>query len=162
MATRTGRSTPGDGTEGETVNALQAADAARQHLVTTAQGMAQFFRTVERFQLAQQHLTQRAALLHSQAADNLRKAASPMELVSIQGTLLMYQWQEGARYWQEVMVASASIGRDPTESAATDGVMGSPASAAQAATAAAMNAAAPMVQAWQQLFTPPQDGERPH
>jgi hypothetical protein len=167
MATRHARSSSSDATESATEGAdpsiapQAAADVARQQLVVAAQSMATLFRNVERFQLAQQHLAQRAALLHSQAADNLRKATSPMELVSIQGTLLMYQWQEGARYLQELMVAGASMGRGGVEQAG-EGATGSPASAAQAATTAAMGAAAPMVQAWQQMFTPPQEGDRPH
>jgi hypothetical protein len=168
MATRSGRSTSSDasdsatdGTEAGTVAHAAPAEVARQQLVAATQSMATLFRNLERFQLAQQHFAQRAALLHSQAADNLRKATTPMELVSIQGTLFMYQWQEGARYLQELVVAGATMGREGAEPAG-EGVMGSPASAAQAATNAAMNAAAPMVHAWQQMFTPPQEGERPH
>jgi hypothetical protein len=167
MATRNGRSTSSDandsatdGTEANAATQAAAGDVARQQLVAASQSMATLFRNLERFQLAQQHFAQRAALLHSQAADNLRKATSPMELVSIQGTLLMYQWQEGTRYLQELMVAGASMGREGAEPA-VDGSNGSPATAAQAATAAAMNVAAPMVQAWQQIFTP-QEGERAH
>jgi hypothetical protein len=168
MATRSGRSTSSDASDGATdgteasASPQAAADVARQQLVVATQSMATLFRNIERFQLAQQHFAQRAALLHSQAADNLRKATTPMELVSIQGTLFMYQWQEGARYLQEMMVAGASIGSREGSAPPDDGVLGSPASAAQAATTAAMNAAAPMVQAWQQMFTPPQEGERPH
>jgi hypothetical protein len=168
MATRSGRSHSSEASDSATdgsaaITAAQAApaDVARQQLVAATQSMATLFRNLERFQLAQQHFSQRAALLHSQAADNLRKATTPMELVSIQGTLFMYQWQEGARYLQELMVAGSSLGRDGAEPA-SEGTMGSPASAAQAATNAAMNAAAPMMQAWQQMFTSPQESDRPH
>jgi hypothetical protein len=168
MATRSGRSTSSDASDSATdstdthaVPQATGADVARQQLVAATQSMATLFRNLERFQQAQQHFAQRAALLHSQAADNLRKATSPMELVSIQGTLVMYQWQEGARYLQELMVAGAGMGRDGAEPS-IDAAAGTPGSAAQAATAAAMNAAAPMVQAWQHMFTPTQEGERAH
>ncbi|RYY88553.1 MAG: hypothetical protein EOO24_34035 [Comamonadaceae bacterium] len=171
MATRNGRSTGEAGTEqgiegaeGAAAEAspampAQAADFTRQQLVAAATSTAALFRRLERLQLAQQHLAQRAALLHSQAADNLRKATTPMELATIQGTLLMYQWQEGARFWQELLAAGTAPGGESPQASAAEGVMGSPAAAA---TAAAMNAAAPMVQAWQQLFTPAADGQRPH
>jgi hypothetical protein len=168
MATRTTRSSNGQATgaasaaENGAAPPLAGAEMARQQLVLAAQSMAHWCRTVERFQQAQQHLAQRASLLHSQAADNLRKATSPMELASIQGTLLVYQWQEGARFLQELMVVGASAGREG-ELPDVDNAADNPAAAAaQAATNAALSAAGPMVQAWQQLFTPPQDGERPH
>jgi hypothetical protein len=99
---------------------------------------------------------QRAALLHSQAAENLRKASSPVELVSIQSTLVMYEFQEAMRYWQELMSAGAKAGSEMARRApqadAQDGAATSPGAAM---VGAAMSAAAPMADAFQQMFTAP-------
>ncbi|CAA9441446.1 MAG: hypothetical protein AVDCRST_MAG51-3320 [uncultured Ramlibacter sp.] len=143
-----------------------AADMARQQLAVAAESMAQMLRAGERLQQANLHLAQRAALLHRQAAENLRKASSPMELATIQGTLLLYQCQESLRFMQELTFAGARIGSEavesePVQSAAS--AASTPASAAQAAASAAMNAAAPMVQAWQQMmFKGPAEMEKAH
>jgi hypothetical protein len=47
------------------------------------------FRASESFQRKQQQFSQRAALMHSQAAENLRNATSPSELACIHSSLRM-------------------------------------------------------------------------
>jgi hypothetical protein len=133
------------------------AEASRQQMATAVESLGVMFRAAESLQQAQLHMAQRAALLHAQAAENIRKASSPVELVSIQSTLLLYEYQEAMRYWQELMGASAKAGaemarrRAPRE-AADDGVATSPGAAMMGA---AMSAAAPMADAFQQMFTAP-------
>lgn len=136
------------------------ADLTRQQLAFSAETLSAFFRAAEVLQQAQVHMAQRAVLLHRQAAENLRKAETPLEVLSVQANLVTYQFQEGMRFLQEMMVAGAKAGsdagtrvqereQDPTSEAA---------SAAAQVMEAAMNAAGPMAQAWQQMFAAPLNG----
>ncbi|WBY00338.1 hypothetical protein PE066_12730 [Ramlibacter tataouinensis] len=147
-----------------TSGAAAAADMARQQLALAADLWATLLRAGESVQQAQLHMTQRASLLHRQAAENLRKAETPLELMSVQANLLAYDFQESMRYLQELLQAGTRAGSDglsraePREQdAATQA-----ASAAAQAVGAAMNAAAPMAQAWQQMFTAPMAAQKPH
>ena len=136
--------------------AVTAAEIGRQQLAATAEAMSTWFRAAEAIQQAQLQMGQRAALLHSQAAENIRKATSPIELATIQSTLVAYQFQETIRYWQELsMAVSKASGQmmrapqSPADGAATAG------SATASMMGAAMNAAGPMADAFQQMFTAP-------
>jgi hypothetical protein len=140
------------------------AEGARQQTALAAEMVSAMFRASESLQQAQLHMGQRAALLHQQAAENIRKANSPMEIMSVQSTLLSYQWQEALRYWQEFTMAAGRAGTEilrPSTRAQQKGVdrTGAAAESAPSAAAtmvgAAMNAAAPMVDAFQQMFTAP-------
>lgn len=172
MATQTKRTAQtasteaGDATGGALAAASSAADVSRQQLAAAAETMSVLFRAGESIQQAQLQMGQRAALLHSQAAENLRKAASPMEVLTIQSTLAVYQWQEAARFQQELLAAMAKAGsllarpqHDGQEAPATG-----TASAAATMMDAAMSAAAPMASAFQQMFTTPMNGmaQPPH
>ena len=135
-----------------------AAEVSRQQLAATADALSVFFRATEAIQQAQLHMGQRAALLHSQAAENIRKATSPMELASIQSTLLIYQMQEGMRYWQELVAATAKASGElmrPAQAQQDAASGASPGNAATSMMGAAMNAAGPMADAFQQMFTAP-------
>lgn len=156
---RTQQTMAGNGADGAVKQGTAAwAHLTRQQLVWAADTMALMFRAGESLQQAQLHMVQRAALLNQQAAENLRGAETPLELVSIQGNLAMYEYQEAMRYLQELMLAgakaSAASGRTPP---GDEAVASNAASTAADATAqvveAAMNAAVPMAQAWQQMFT---------
>ncbi len=133
-------------------------ELAQRQMVSAVDAMGQLFSRYESLHRAQLHLAERAVLLHRQASDNLRKATTPMELASIQGTLLMYQFQEGTRFWQEWM--GAAMGRTTTDSAlgaslGSTGQGDAAASPAVTAMGAAMTAAAPMAEAIQQMFMAP-------
>ena len=125
-----------------------APEMSRHQFARTADWIATAFRTAGALQQVNAQMSQRAALLHAQAAENARKASSAMELVQIQSSLLVFQWQEMSRYSQEWLLAcSRGLGQSP----------GSAADATSAATGNGANglgdAAAPMVQAWQQMFS---------
>lgn len=157
-----------ESSSGETGADLNAATSAyaemtRQQMAVAADAMSMMFRAGETLQQAQLQMGQRAALLHSQAADNLRKATSPTELMTIQSTLLMYQFQEAMRYMQDLMLAGAKIGQAGRQAQA-DSISASPGSTADGSAAtsaaatmmgAAINAAAPMAEAMQQMFSVP-------
>jgi len=128
-------------------------EMSRQQVARSIDWMAAAFRTGEALQQVNVQMSQRAALLHSQAAENARKASSPTELFQIQSTLVMYQWQEMTRYSQELMLASArALGQPATATLGEQGA-GASSNGMGGMTDAALGAAAPMVQAWQQMFT---------
>lgn len=132
------------------------AEVSRQQLAATAEAFSVFFRATEAIQQAQLQMGQRAALLHSQAAENIRKATSPIELASIQSTLLMYQMQEAMRYWQEMMAATAKASGELMRPGQVQQEAGAGATgAATSVMGAAMNAAGPMADVFQQMFTAP-------
>lgn len=140
-----------------TSGAASAADIARQQLALAADLWANLLRAGEAVQQAQLQMLQRASLLHRQAAENLRKAQTPLELMSVQANLLAYDFQESLRYLQELVQAGARVGSEGIGrfEAREQDVTTQAASAAAQAVGAAMNAAAPMAQAWQQMFTAP-------
>jgi hypothetical protein len=166
MATQTKRTQAGT-TDDANETAANLASAAgtlaeihRQQLAAGAEVLSSFFRATEALQQVQLQMGQRAALLHSQAADNIRKATSPMELVSVQSTLVMYEFQEAMRFSQELVTAMARSGGEmlrPMQAAQNGAAAGSGGTASPAATmmGAAMTAAGPMADAFQQMFTAP-------
>jgi hypothetical protein len=134
------------------------AEMSRQQMAAGVETLGALFRAGEAIQQAQLHMGQRAALLHSQAADNIRKATTPMELASIQSTLAMYEFQEAMRFWQELLAASAKASGEMlrrTQAQQDPAVSSSAPSAAATMMGAAMNAAGPMADAFQQMFTAP-------
>ncbi|TFZ06701.1 hypothetical protein EZ313_08785 [Ramlibacter henchirensis] len=162
MATQTKRTQQGSTDDAnETVAGLAGAagtlaEIHRQQLAASADVLCSMFRAAEALQQVQLQMGQRAALLHSQAADNIRKATSPTELVSVQSTLVMYEFQEAMRYTQELVTALARSGGEmlrPVQAAQG----GNAASTSPATTmmGAAMSAAGPMADAFQQMFTAP-------
>jgi hypothetical protein len=148
----TGNSTDTQRDDGD--GAPQLPEGSRQQVARSIEWLAAAFRSGEALQQVNVQMSQRAALLHSQAADNARKATSPAELLQIQSTLLMYEWQEMTRYSQELMLAWARALGQPTAAIAPEhGAGGATSATLGGLTDAAMGAAAPMVQAWQQMFT---------
>lgn len=135
--------------------AAQLPELSRQQFARSVDLMAAAFRAGQAVQQVNLQMSERAALLHAQAAENARKATSPTELLQIQSTLMVYEWQEITRYSQELMLAcSRAVGQpaaavlgEQTASATS----GSPMAGGLAD--AAIGAAGPMVQAWQQMFT---------
>jgi hypothetical protein len=120
---------------------------SRHQMVAAAEWMAQMF-------AAAQSLHGALHLLHSQAAEDLRVASSPVEVAYIQWGLLVSGAQEGMRCWQDMLLAgmrqapSRAAKQAPEQSPEAQQAEAAAAMAANAASAA-MNAAAPMMQAWQ-------------
>lgn len=148
--------TRGDATTGV---AAQLPELSRQQFARSVDLMAAAFRAGQAVQQVNLQMSERAALLHSQAAENARKATSPTELMQIQSTLMVYEWQEITRYSQELMLACARAVGQPAAAALGEQTANGTAAASKAggladAAMGAMGAAGPMVQAWQQMFTP--------
>ena len=153
-------------------SAVALTQMAQRQMAATAEALSVFYAASHRFQRAQLQMAERAALLHQQAAENLRKATTPADLMTVQMTLMGYEWQECMRWWQDVFLASTSTGNELLKGAqaqqagvASGSSDGDPRGAGGAAAnfvGSAMNAAAPMVDAFQQMFTAPLNSGRPH
>jgi hypothetical protein len=138
-------------------DAHEMADMTREQLALTEDWIAHMFRASESLQRTQQQFSQRAALLHSQTAENLRNATNPNELARIQSGLAMSWMQESVRFYQDMMLIGTRLGSEtlrPGKANAPE-TLDDATSAAASAANAAMNAAAPMMQAWQMLWTAP-------
>lgn len=136
--------------------AAQWPELSRQQFARSVDLMAAAFRAGQAVQQVNLQMSERAALLHSQAAENARKATSPTELLQIQSTLMVYEWQEMTRYSQELMLACSRAVGQPAAAVLGEQTASGTATAAKAGglADAAIGAAGPMVQAWQQMFTP--------
>lgn len=148
--------TKGDATAGAAAVAAQLPELSRQQFARSVDLMAAAFRAGQAVQQVNLQMSERAALLHSQAAENARKATSPTELLQIQSTLMVYEWQEMTRYSQELLLACSRAVGQPAAAALGEQTANGTATAAKAGSLAdaAIGAAGPMVQAWQQMFTP--------
>lgn len=166
MATQTKRTQAeaqaGDGAATPGVAAGALAEITRQQMAAATDMVASMFRAGEGIQRAGLQMGQRLSLLHDQAAENIRKATSPVELASIQSMLLVYQAQETMRYWQELSTAVARAGGEALRTSQGDKAAdtaasqaATPTSAAATMMDAALSAAVPMADALQQMFTAP-------
>jgi hypothetical protein len=131
----------------------QMTEMTRAQMALTDDWLAQMFRTSESLQRTHQQFSERVALLHRQAAQNLRHAANPAELAFIQSNLMMSWMQDASRLCLDMMMVATKLGTRP-------GASGAQTEAVETATHAAsvaMSAAVPMMQAWQLLFTAPME-----
>ena len=153
MSSRSSSSSNSD-TQREGFAATQLPELSKQQFARGVDLMAAAFRAGQAVQQVNMQMSERAALLHSQAAENARKATSPTELLHIQSTLMFYQWQELTRYSQELLLACSRAASMPATAAMSEQKQSAnPATAPMAGFAeAALGAAGPMVHAWQQMF----------
>jgi len=155
MSSKSSTSSTADGVREAIASASTAPEMQRQQFARAVDMAAAGFRAFGELQKVNLQMGERAALLLSQAADNARKAGSPIELAQIQSQLVVYEWQELTRYSQELMMAFTRVAAQPAS--ASLGEQGASTAAATKAAgnglAGAMGAAAPMVQAWQQVFS---------
>jgi aryl carrier-like protein len=154
MTSKSSTTSTADGVREAIASASTAPEMQRQQFARAVDMAAAGFRAFGELQKVNLQMGERAALLLSQAADNARKAGSPIELAQIQSQLVMYEWQELTRYSQELMMAFTRVASQPA--AASLGEQSASTSAAKTVgngLADAMGAAAPMVQAWQQVFS---------
>lgn len=86
-----------------------SADPTRESLAQVAQGTSSLLQGAQAFQQVQMQMLQRMALVHQQAAEKLRAATSPSELVALQGQLMVQGWQQAMQFGQELMTASMKV-----------------------------------------------------
>jgi hypothetical protein len=125
-----------------------AAETARQQLGALAQAADMMLRSAEIWQQAQLQLTQRTRSSYREAATRLSQANSPAELLSIQSDLLVSGWHQAMQFSVDLMTAAAA--QQAEARAATQ--------ERQNPVGLGLNAMAPMVQAWQSMFTSPLNG----
>ncbi len=143
-----------DATQNAMTQAVQAP------MATLAQATASMMQATEILQQVNLHMIQRVALGQQQAAERLRQAGSPSDLMAAQVSLTMANMSETMQYMQELMAASLRIQGSLVSSSATQApgmastaastVANTAANTAANTTAAMMNN--PVMQAWQTLF----------
>ncbi|MBL0422351.1 phasin family protein [Ramlibacter sp. AW1] len=161
MATRNSTREAAAADSDATAGAHTVADATRQQMASSASAASAMLRSLDVFHQTQQHMLQRAALLQEQTAERLRQASTPMELLSIQSSLMMASLTELAQYSQEMMLASLKAQNEFMR----PGDQQQQTAAGAATQAASAAAASPLFQAWQAVFTAPMNGAaslRPH
>jgi hypothetical protein len=80
-----------------------------ESLAQVAQGTSALLQGAQAFHQVQLQMLQRMALVHQQAAEKLRAATSPSEMVTLQGQLMVQGWQQAMQYGQELMTASMKV-----------------------------------------------------
>lgn len=97
----------------ETDEATSSVDSSAEHtregFAQVAQGASTLLQGAQAFQQVQLQMLQRMALVHQQAAEKLRTATSPSEMMALQGQLLVQGWQQAMQYGQELMTASMKV-----------------------------------------------------
>lgn len=96
-------------TDDTTSGVDSSAEQTRESLAQVAQGASTLLQGAQAFQQVQLQMLQRMALVHQQAAEKLRSATSPSELVALQGQLMVQGWQQAMQYGQEMMTASMKV-----------------------------------------------------
>lgn len=96
-------------TDDATSSVDSSAEQTREGLAQVAQGTSTLLQGAQAFQQVQLQMLQRMALVHEQAAEKLRSASSPSEVVALQGQLLVQGWQQAMQYGQELMTASMKV-----------------------------------------------------
>lgn len=86
-----------------------SAEQTRAGLAQVAQGTSTLLHGAQAFQEVQLQMLQRVTLVHQQAAEKLRSATSPSEMVTLQGQLMVQGWQQAMQYGQELMSASMKV-----------------------------------------------------
>lgn len=93
--------------------ATSSADATAEHtresLAQVAQSASTLLQGAQAFQQVQLQMLQRVALAQQQAAEKLRSATTPAEMLAVQGQLMLQGWQEAMQYSQELMAALMKV-----------------------------------------------------
>jgi hypothetical protein len=117
------------GTDETTSGVEASSEQTREGLAQVVQSTSTLLQGAQAFQQVQLQMIQRMALAHQQAAEKLRSATSPSELVAVQGQLMVQGWQQAMQFGQELMTASMKVqsemlgkaGQQQQRSAANEG-----------------------------------------
>jgi hypothetical protein len=82
------------------------ADLSRQQMSFATEGACALFRSSEAIRLVQQQAAHQASEQYAAAAQKLRGATQPAELLAVQAELLRFDLEEANRYWQKLMTAA--------------------------------------------------------
>lgn len=96
--TRVQAAAPPDGAAGWS----WAFDWGRQQLAVAAEGASTVYRGFEALRQVQQQTAHGAARRHAEAAERLRAACLPIEVLAVQSQLLRDDFDDASRYWQQL------------------------------------------------------------
>lgn len=82
------------------------ADLSRQQLSFATESASALFRSSEAIRKVQQQAAHQAAEHYAEAAQKLRAAGQPADLLAVQSDLLRFDLQESSQYWQQFMTAA--------------------------------------------------------
>ncbi|MDO9215946.1 MAG: phasin family protein [Lacisediminimonas sp.] len=82
------------------------ADLSRQQMSFATEGACALFRSSEAIRQVQQQAAHHASEQYAAAAQKLRGATQPAELLAVQAELLRFDLEEANRYWQKLMTAA--------------------------------------------------------
>jgi hypothetical protein len=162
MSTKSSTAATADLHRAAAATARDATTMPPQQFARNADWAAAAFRAASALQLVTSQTSQRVALLYAQAADNARRAGSPLEVAQIQSSLAYSQWQEWTRYAQECLLATSRVLGQPAGGSSADEGPATVPQGANGFSDAALGAVAPMVQAWQKMFAVVSDAQARH
>jgi uncharacterized protein YfaS (alpha-2-macroglobulin family) len=81
------------------------ADLSRQQMSFATESACALFRSSEAIRQVQQQAAHHASEQYAAAAQKLRSATQPAELLAVQAELLRFDLEEANRYWQQLMNA---------------------------------------------------------
>jgi hypothetical protein len=82
------------------------ADLSRQQLSWATEGASAIFRSSEAMRKVQQQAAHQASEHYATAAQKLRVACQPADLLAVQSELLRFDLQEASQYWQQLVTAA--------------------------------------------------------
>lgn len=82
------------------------ADLSRQQLSFATESASAIFRSSEAIRKVQQQAAHQASEHYAAAAQKLRGASQPADLLAVQSELLRFDLQESSQYWQQLMTAA--------------------------------------------------------
>ncbi len=82
------------------------ADLSRQQLSFATESASALFRSSEAIRKVQQQAAHQAAEHYADAAQKLRAASQPADLLAVQSDLLRFDLQESSQYWQQFITAA--------------------------------------------------------
>lgn len=86
-----------------------AGDFPRQQMAVAAEGACAFLRGVEAMQKIQEDAAHRSLTHYQRAADQLSRRCGPAELLAIQAELARCDWQDAARFWEQIGAAALEM-----------------------------------------------------
>jgi hypothetical protein len=110
MAGRTRASPSPEGQTSTSSTALDwTTDWARQQFAVANEGAGVVFRSLQAMRSLQEQAAREATERHVALAEKLRTAATPAEVLELQGELLRASLESATRYWQQVAAATLEM-----------------------------------------------------
>src|SRR5688572_25057227 len=98
-----------------------AVEQTRGSLVSAAQNTSSLLNAAQMFHQAQSEMLHRLAVAHQHAAENLKEARTPLEVMTQQSQLMLAGWNEAAQYTMQLLGALQSVQTEANPSARSTG-----------------------------------------